>query len=80
MTSVSCKKNSTPNCPSRYMSLGMLSQLHNDSQQTLGELLDAIHPVDKVQVGEDVEIHPGALVLSWVRKCGRRFQLYTGER
>lgn len=42
--------------------LGVLGELHDGWQERLGELTDADHLVDTVQVGDDVETHLGTLV------------------
>ena len=53
--------------------LGVLGQLHDSRQQRLGELADADHLVDTVQVGDDVEAHLRALQ-------GEKEQEREGER
>ena len=42
--------------------LGVLGQLHNGGQQRHGQLMDANHVVDTVQVGDDVQSHLRAFI------------------
>ena len=52
--------------------LGVLGQLDDGRQEGLGQLLDADHFVDAVQVGDDVEADLGALVLQLAQEQGQQ--------
>ena len=55
--------------------LGVLGQLHDGGQQGLGQLADADHLVDAVQVGDDVQAHLRALDKDTHR--GMRWETHT---